>query len=206
MKLRSLIKIQQDFILANFVVDLSINLPNNKTSKPICWSKRLIFFDRNNILTFPLLLLCFRYCSVFKVQSQLLRSCWWAWEDSNLRPYAYQAYALTTWATSPWLLRLWSLVVSFRPNLVPLRGTIFSFAFFSFFIKKKRKWWRWGGSNSWPPACKAGALPAELHPRLKQGSEVIFLLSFSPFWRYIRRYLIPSKLNNDLLLFETWLT
>ena len=25
-------------------------------------------------------------------------------------------------------------------------------------------WWRWGGSNSWPPACKAGALPAELHP------------------------------------------
>ena len=63
MKLRSLIKIQQDFILANFVVDLLINLPNNKTSKPFCWSK-----DRNHILTFPLLLLCFRYCSVFKVQ------------------------------------------------------------------------------------------------------------------------------------------
>ena len=28
-------------------------------------------------------------------------------------------------------------------------------------------WWRWGESNSWPPACKAGALPAELHPRIK---------------------------------------
>ena len=27
-------------------------------------------------------------------------------------------------------------------------------------------WWRWGESNSWPPACKAGALPAELHPHL----------------------------------------
>ena len=27
-------------------------------------------------------------------------------------------------------------------------------------------WWRWGGSNSWPPACKAGALPAELHPHV----------------------------------------
>ena len=26
---------------------------------------------------------------------------WWAWEDSNLRPHAYQACALTTWATSP---------------------------------------------------------------------------------------------------------
>ena len=28
-------------------------------------------------------------------------------------------------------------------------------------------WWRWGESNPWPPACKAGALPAELHPRLR---------------------------------------
>ena len=26
-------------------------------------------------------------------------------------------------------------------------------------------WWRWTGSNRWPPACKAGALPAELHPQ-----------------------------------------
>ena len=25
-------------------------------------------------------------------------------------------------------------------------------------------WWRWAGSNRWPPACKAGALPTELHP------------------------------------------
>ena len=25
-------------------------------------------------------------------------------------------------------------------------------------------WWRWGDSNSWPPACKAGALPTELRP------------------------------------------
>ena len=24
------------------------------------------------------------------------RQGWWVWEDSNLRPYAYQAYALTT--------------------------------------------------------------------------------------------------------------
>jgi hypothetical protein len=26
-------------------------------------------------------------------------------------------------------------------------------------------WWRWTGLNRWPPACKAGALPAELHPQ-----------------------------------------
>ena len=36
--------------------------------QPICWSK-----DRNHILTFPLLLLCFRYCSVFKVQARFTR-------------------------------------------------------------------------------------------------------------------------------------
>ena len=28
-------------------------------------------------------------------------------------------------------------------------------------------WWRRRGSNSRPPACKAGALPAELRPRVK---------------------------------------
>ena len=30
----------------------------------------------------------------------------------------------------------------------------------------RKKWWRWTGSNRWPPACKAGALPAELHPQI----------------------------------------
>ena len=29
-----------------------------------------------------------------------------------------------------------------------------------------KKWWRLAGSNRWPPACKAGALPAELNPHL----------------------------------------
>ena len=28
-------------------------------------------------------------------------------------------------------------------------------------------WWRWWDSNPWPPACRAGALPAELHPHIK---------------------------------------
>ena len=39
--------------------------------------------------------------SVFKVHLQAFRLVWWAQEDSNLRPHAYQACALTTWATSP---------------------------------------------------------------------------------------------------------
>ncbi len=29
-------------------------------------------------------------------------------------------------------------------------------------------WWTWPGSNRRPPACKAGALPAELHAHIYQ--------------------------------------
>ena len=29
-----------------------------------------------------------------------------------------------------------------------------------------RNWWRWRDSNPWPPACRAGALPTELHPHI----------------------------------------
>lgn len=31
---------------------------------------------------------------------------WWAWQDSNLRPHAYQACALTNWATGPKLCQI----------------------------------------------------------------------------------------------------
>ena len=33
--------------------------------------------------------------------------------------------------------------------------------------------WRWRDSNSWPPACKAGALPTELHPHICSGSHLL---------------------------------
>ena len=39
------------------------------------------------------------------------------------------------------------------------------------------RWWRWPGSNRRPPACKAGALPAELHPR---GTGLVGLSGFEP--------------------------
>ena len=29
------------------------------------------------------------------------------------------------------------------------------------------RWWRWRDSNPWPPACRAGALPTELHPHIE---------------------------------------
>ena len=68
--------------------------------------------------------------------------------DSNHRPRAYQARALATWATD---------------------------RYFSVAIGSRSSWWRWRESNPWPPACRAGALPAELHPRVKgfERSEMI---------------------------------
>ena len=75
------------------------------------------------------------------------RKIWWAQEDSNLRPHAYQACALTTWAMSPFLVSGFSSIPCTPSSSL-------------------RAWWRWGGSNSWPSACKADALPAELHPQI----------------------------------------
>ena len=37
---------------------------------------------------------------------------------------------------------------------------LYSYAFEEFPLQ-----WSWGDSNPWPPACKAGALPTELHPQ-----------------------------------------
>ena len=33
-------------------------------------------------------------------------------------------------------------------------------------VRLPKRWWRWWDSNPWPPACRAGALPAELHPHI----------------------------------------
>ena len=64
------------------------------------------FFNRKtDIFDFRCLLLLFYIW--YSIQFSRCFSClsyerlWWAWEDSNLRPHAYQACALTTWAMSP---------------------------------------------------------------------------------------------------------
>ena len=49
-------------------------------------------------------------------------------------------------------------------------------------------WWRWWDSNPWPPACRAGALPTELHPHW-----CVYVLLF---WMNIEEFDNPSKLNN----------
>ena len=95
--------------------------------------------NRNNKFLSSIMLLLLSYCSVFKVQTWkflprrsrkwsflCLLSCsqeskWWAWEDSNLRPHAYQACALTTWATSPFDFRRPVVVSVFRRPVVEMR-------------------------------------------------------------------------------------
>ena len=37
-------------------------------------------------------------------------------------------------------------------------------------------WWRWWDSNPWPPACRAGALPTELHPHFLMVCSYLHLL------------------------------
>ena len=101
---------------------------------------QLSLFVRKISFCFPhAFLLCFIQFSRFCFG--ILCIPWWAQVDSNHRPHAYQACALTTWAMRPFSQYL---------------GCSLSFSHVL--------WWRWRGSNSWPPACKAGALPAELHP------------------------------------------
>ena len=45
-------------------------------------------------------------------------------------------------------------------------------------------WWRLRESNPWPPACKAGALPAELNPQLFKLPQNWTILNFfcGPSW------------------------
>ena len=43
-------------------------------------------------------------------------------------------------------------------------------------LNKLLDWWRWTGSNRWPPACKAGALPTELHPQVINFSKLYAIL------------------------------
>ena len=70
--------------------------------------------------------------------------------DSNHRPHAYQACALTRLSYRPFgLVRLASRINSADSPLLAIPG----------------KWWTRPGSNRRPPGCKPGALPAELRAR-----------------------------------------
>ena len=56
--------------------------------------------------------------------------------------------------------------LSFLLSTTILLGVKGSLRFYLFRLRIRMRWWRWWDSNPWPPACRAGALPAELHPRI----------------------------------------
>ena len=105
---------------------------------------------------------------------------WLAQVDSNHRPRAYQARALTTWAMSHY---------RGRPRC---RDSPLSFRFVHLLLetficlswtRTRVRWWRWWDSNPWPPACRAGALPAELHPHIAAfGNDICFADDITSWW------------------------
>ena len=115
---------------------------------------------------------------------------WSVWMDSNHRPHAYQACALTTWATNRFSH---SIGIGFNHLLTRLGpGTA--------------GWWRWWESNPWPPACRAGALPAELHPRIY--GFVLFQWSFTNLfvsdpWKLNNKSSIRASLKTSLVNLTT---
>ena len=52
-------------------------------------------------------------------------------------------------------------------------------------------WWRLAGSNRWPPACKAGALPIELHPHCLSLFRLGFLKVLSHLQNRIVCFVLP---------------
>ena len=110
---------------------------------------------------------------------------WSVWMDSNHRPRAYQARALTTWATDRFSFGFDSSIVPFIRHRI--RSVKSDFGLPTFI-----GWWRWWESNPWPPACRAGALPAELHPLVIKG------LFFEDLWSpKIEQQKSPYKLRTD---------
>ena len=142
------------------------------------------------------MLLLLSYCSVFKVQNcyailptKLRFVCANSAAHKNFRPFiAYAKFYFIKFCKQvarfllvglrglePPTSRLSGVRsnhLSYKPMLVLATVVVSS--------SSDALWWRWGGSNSWPPACKAGALPAELHPQIIQGHQNLNLL-FSTF-------------------------
>ena len=61
---------------------------------------------------------------------------------------------------------------------------LFSFPRFLAFsrLRFRNRWWRWWDSNPWPPACRAGALPTELHPHISLWDFALLLQKILQNW------------------------
>ena len=72
-----------------------------------------------------------------------------------------------------------------------LLTTEFIVTLICFWLLFTKNWWRWTGSNRWPSACKADALPTELHPHFVE----IKNLSYSA-WLFQSSYAkVPLKMK-----------
>ena len=130
--------------------------------------------------------LCPLICSFLTLQIYFIRFSmnislwsflhWWAQTRITLQRTAY-LYALH-WSASVWSLWTFRFMVGssgLEPPTSRLSGArsnhlsyepmlVFGASRLLSTRQSFRTWWRWWESNPWPPACRAGALPAELHP------------------------------------------
>ena len=77
------------------------------------------------------------------------------------RKHGRTLHALTQPIVPPWKLVELDGIEPTTPCL-PIRSQLTG-------VRAVQPWWSWTGSNRRPPACKAGALPTELQPRVSMG-------------------------------------
>ena len=70
----------------------------------------------------------------------------------------------------------------------------------------RRRWWRRTESNCRPPACKAGALPAELRPHIHRFVARVSPPSEFPLSRTLKiKQCIPYLITHKYLFRSTWM-
>ena len=134
------------------------------------WNQYLIWFAGN--FSFNKKMSAARAKALASNITSVKRKIWWAQEDSNLRPHAYQACALTTWATSPFDFRRPVVVSVFRRPLVEMRRI-----------------------ELLTPCLQGRCSPSWATPPYEQGIR-IEIFSF-PRLKVHNLSIAPSKLNND---------
>ena len=88
-----------------------------------------------------------------------------------------------------WTIFFWVSRNSMKSQFLGTSVNLLPHSAFSILHSALFRWWRVPGSNRWPPACKAGALPAELTPHIRVNAECIMhnaellaLILHSSFW------------------------
>ena len=119
--------------------------------RPFCYWLKLIFILKTVFLNYLFVLLYLLY-SVFNEHLRAKHFCVLLVGSNGLEP----STSRLSGARSSHLSYAHSVSVSF-----PLSPWyLLSFLLSALSVP----WWRWWDSNPWPPACRAGALPTELHP------------------------------------------